>query len=78
MAHAALVAHHSKPLGVLVNGDMSEAREGCALLEGIDEDTFVRFCQYAYTGDYVAADPIILLDSSAIATTHFVSNKDSF
>ncbi len=37
--HSALVTHHSKPLGVLVNGDMSEAKEGCALLEETDEHT---------------------------------------
>lgn len=49
---------------------MSEAKERCALLGDIDDDTFVRFSQYAYTGDYIAADPEILLDSSAIATTH--------
>lgn len=40
------------------------------MLGDIDDDTFVRFSQYAYTGDYVAADPEILLGSSAIATTH--------
>ena len=53
---------------------MVEAKEGCALLEDIDEQTFVRFSQYAYTGDYVAADPDILLDSSTIVTAHFASN----
>ena len=45
---------------------MSEAREGCALLDNVEESTFVRFSQYAYTGDYVAAKPDILLDSSTI------------
>lgn len=75
--HAALIAHHSKPLGVLVNGPMSEAKERCALLEDDDEHTFVRFSQYAYTGDYVAADSEILLDSSEIATTHPAVNDAS-
>ncbi len=69
MVHSALIAHHSKPLDVLVNGDMSEAKEGCALLDDVDEHTFVRFSQYAYTGDYAPRDPDILLSSSAIATT---------
>ena len=45
---------------------MSEAVEGCALLEDVDEDTFVRFSQFAYTGDYDVAEPEILLDSSTI------------
>lgn len=72
--HTALVIHHSKPLGALLNGPMLEAKEKCALLEDIDDDTFVRFSQYAYTGDYIAADPEILLHSSAIATTHHALN----
>ncbi len=56
---------------------MSEAKEGCALLEDVDEGTFVRFSQYAYTGDYITADSDILLDSSTIASTHLVSNEAS-
>ncbi|KAL9125882.1 MAG: hypothetical protein Q9217_004981 [Psora testacea] len=73
--HSALIAYHSKPLNVLVNGEMKEAKEGCTPLEEVDEQTFVRFTQYAYTGDYVTADPEILLDSSAIATTDSAQNE---
>lgn len=51
---------------------MSEAKEGCAWLEDVDQHTFVRFSQYAYTGDYLPAEPEILLDSSMIETTHSV------
>ena len=50
--HATLVAQHSKPLGNLINGRMSEATDGCALLDDVDEDTFACFGQFAYTGDY--------------------------
>ncbi|KAI9762719.1 MAG: hypothetical protein M1840_001186 [Geoglossum simile] len=57
MVHAALVSHHSRPLDVLMNGEMLEAREGCACLEDVDEETFVRFSQYLYTGDYSATTP---------------------
>lgn len=46
---------------------MSEPNEGCALLEDVEESTFIRFSQYAYTGEYIAADPEILVDSSTIA-----------
>ena len=45
------------------------------MLEEIDEHTFVRFSQYAYTGDYTTADPEILLDTSTIAITHSTPNK---
>ena len=51
-----LAAYHSEPLGVLINGSMSEAKESFAVLRDIDQDKFVRFCQYLYTGDYDAAD----------------------
>ena len=56
--HRKLVAHHSEPLNVLINGSMSEAKQNFAVLKDVDEDTFVRFCQYAYTGAYddVVAD----------------------
>ncbi|KAL9621056.1 MAG: hypothetical protein Q9160_004441 [Pyrenula sp. 1 TL-2023] len=36
---------------------MLEAREGYAVLKDIDPDTFVRFCEYAYKGDYTVARP---------------------
>ena len=50
---------------------MSEAKEGFVLLEDVDEHTFVRFSQYAYTGNYLAADPVVLDSSSiSIATAH--------
>ncbi|KAI9675255.1 MAG: hypothetical protein M1817_001157 [Caeruleum heppii] len=50
--HSTLVAQHSKPLSVLVNGPMSEAQEGSTVLKHVDEETFGRFCEWAYTGDY--------------------------
>ena len=53
---------------------MSEAKEGCALLEDVEKSIFVRFSQYAYTEDYTAADPNIVLDFSIIAATSAVAN----
>ena len=73
--HGDLVAHHSKPLGKLINGEMKEAKEGSAWLEDIDEDTFTRFGQYAYTLDYPVPDPDILLDHSTIATDGSKTNN---
>lgn len=35
-----------------MNGPMQEGTEGKANWESIDEDTFVCFWQYSYTGDY--------------------------
>ena len=53
---------------------MRETKEGCAPLEDVDEHTFFRVGQYLYTGDYTAADPEILLDSSNVPAEN--SNPD--
>ncbi|KAI1960267.1 hypothetical protein LOZ58_003989 [Ophidiomyces ophidiicola] len=58
--HAALIVEQSEPLGALISGGMAEAREGCAWLEDTDPQTFARFGQYLYTGDYGAAGPNII------------------
>lgn len=47
---------------------MLEAKEGCAALEDTDEDTFLRFSQYLYTGDYTTADPNISSTGPVITT----------
>ncbi len=73
--HSTLIVHHSKPLGVLVNGNLSEAKGECALLQDVDEGTFVRFSQYAYTEEYIAAASDILTDSFTIISTYLVSNE---
>ena len=39
---------------------MAEAKESCAFLEDVDEDTFVRFVEYMYTNDYSVPDPVIV------------------
>ncbi|OAR05959.1 hypothetical protein LLEC1_01413 [Akanthomyces lecanii] len=50
--HASLAASQSSVIDSLVNGSMKEATDGCTVWEDVDEDTFVRFGQYVYTGDY--------------------------
>ncbi len=42
-----------------MNGSMREATEGIAILDDIDEQTFVRFCEYAYIGDYTPAQQLL-------------------
>lgn len=39
-------------------GRRKEAVEGCTVWESGSEDTFVRFGQYVYTGDYDSAAPL--------------------
>ena len=52
--HAELVSQNSKPLNRMINGYMSEAQEGFAVMKDVDEGTFVRFIQWAYSGYYDA------------------------
>ena len=40
----------------MINGHMSEAQEGFAELKEVDEGTFVRFIQWAYSGYYDAGE----------------------
>jgi hypothetical protein len=56
----------SAPLAALMKGSMREATDGIATLDDIDEQTFVRFCEYAYMGDYTPAQrqPASILDSA--------------
>lgn len=45
---------------------MKEACDGFACIEEVDEDTFARFVEYCYTGDYPAAEHVVVLDASSI------------
>jgi hypothetical protein len=67
--HRTAVSRLSKSLDQLVNGPMREAKEQCVSWEDTDEDTFIRFGEWAYTGDYTPGSPEILLDASQIATS---------
>ncbi|XDG09188.1 hypothetical protein ABKA04_008803 [Annulohypoxylon sp. FPYF3050] len=55
--HDELVARMSKPLRTLVQGEWKEKNEGLVEWSEIDEETFVRFCEFAYTGNYQPAKP---------------------
>ena len=68
MLHSGVVTRLSKPLCVLVNGKMKEAQEDCVKWPQVDEKTFIRFSQWAYTGSYLAAEPEIILLLSDITT----------
>ncbi|QPG97368.1 hypothetical protein C2857_006214 [Epichloe festucae Fl1] len=52
--HSYLVAQQSPALDVLINGEMKEAKEGCVNWEGVEEQAFLCFSQYIYTGQYEA------------------------
>jgi hypothetical protein len=52
IVHSAAVTAHSKVLSALVNNGMAESQTRTATLDDIEEDDFLRFCQFAYTADY--------------------------
>ncbi|KAL5001581.1 hypothetical protein BDV10DRAFT_146734 [Aspergillus recurvatus] len=53
-----LARHVSKPLDHLINsGKTRESKHQIAILEDEDVETFVAFCEYAYTGDYAVPPP---------------------
>ncbi|KAG6142305.1 hypothetical protein E4U38_005669 [Claviceps purpurea] len=57
--HSELVASLSAVLQRLVKGELKEAQKGSVVWEHVDEQTFIRFSQYAYvrTYDYPAFRP---------------------
>jgi len=58
--HSHLIDQCSDTLAALVGGGMIEATKGCANLHDIEEDTFIRFLEFTYTGDYSVPEPVIL------------------
>ena len=65
-AHTDLIAQQSPTLAALVTGGMKEANGGCARLDDVDSDTFSRFLEFVYTGDYTVPDPEIVLSANDI------------
>jgi len=39
-------------MAVLINGNMNEASTRCAEIENVEVEDFIRFCEYAYSGDF--------------------------
>ena len=48
----------------MINGHLSEAQQGFAILEDVDEGTFVRFIRWAYNKDYPAPEHTLVKSSS--------------
>ncbi|KAL5322107.1 hypothetical protein ACEPPN_010076 [Leptodophora sp. 'Broadleaf-Isolate-01'] len=50
--HEEAIAALSQPLHALMRSGLSESESGHAIWEDVSKDTFIRFTQFAYTGDY--------------------------
>ena len=55
--HSYLIANQSRVLEVLINGSLKEANERQVVWKDVEVDTFLHFCQFIYTGDYIAIRP---------------------
>lgn len=66
--HSALFTCQSPVFERLVNGNFTEATEKCVKWASVEEDTFLRFWQYTYTGNYAAAPPVsVAIESNSEA-----------
>lgn len=80
VVHEAVIATLSPALAALMQGEMSESLSGKARWVSVDEDTFARFAQYAYTSNYsVQTDstPTMPLDSSGSGCVTLSTTVDS-
>ncbi|KAF2007371.1 hypothetical protein P154DRAFT_558639 [Amniculicola lignicola CBS 123094] len=52
VVHSKAIAATCSYMKTLIQGNMIEAQSGCANIDDLDYDGFIRFCEYAYRGDY--------------------------
>lgn len=57
--HSSVVTSMSPVLTAMIQGNYLEGIEKNARLVDTDEDTFVSFCEFCYTGDYSFPEPVI-------------------
>lgn len=60
LVHAAAIADHSPVLSALIYGPMLEAKTKSVTLDDMVEADFIRFCQFAYAGDYNPPPPALV------------------
>jgi BTB/POZ domain len=60
--HSKLVSRHSPVFDALMHNQMKESQEHRARLSNVDTDTFTRFAEFIYGGDYNAAEAGTVLD----------------
>ncbi|TGO52729.1 hypothetical protein BCON_0136g00250 [Botryotinia convoluta] len=56
--HEEAIVQLSKPLEALMRGGMTESQAGCTVWDDVSKETFERFVQFAYTGDYTVPVPV--------------------
>ena len=64
----------------MINGHLSEAQQGFATLEDVDEETFVRFIHWAYYKDYPAPEHTLVESNSETSAQRSIPEtpKDTY
>ncbi|CZR54968.1 uncharacterized protein PAC_04853 [Phialocephala subalpina] len=68
VVHEQALADLSTALTTLMQGKMSESLAGEATWKDVDQETFIRFIQFAYTGDYSV--PVMIVKASDQSLRH--------
>ena len=78
--HAAAIADHSPALSALVYGPMLEANTQSVTLDDMAEADFIRFCQFAYAGDYNPPPPALVKAATITARPEWANTnrRDDF
>lgn len=77
VVHSASFALQSKALDCLMNGNMIKGSDRSAIWGDVDEEGFIRFCQFAYTEDYTTPFPTVEEVSKDILPTLALSDVPS-
>ncbi|KAF2092510.1 hypothetical protein NA57DRAFT_82226 [Rhizodiscina lignyota] len=72
--HSKAIARLAPSLDKLINGPLREAQEKVVRWDDIEVGDFVRFCQFAYAGDYTPPEPRVYI--SVRQDTHKFSQDD--
>jgi len=66
VVHEEALADQSTALTRLMRGQISESLAGEAKWKDVDKETFIRFTQFAYTGDYSVPTMIAKLSNQVL------------
>jgi hypothetical protein len=77
VVHSAAIAATSEQLNALINGGMGEAATRCARIEDVKVDDFIRFCEFAYRGDYTTPPWEDVLQELNSKSSNCEKNEDS-
>ncbi len=76
--HAEAIGKQSNALNALINNRMKEGQSRSATFDDVDEATFIRFCQFAYTGDYaVPIFDVMVEEASITSEAEAASDRDT-